>query len=100
MSSRPPSWLEFLAAISTVEEWLLAKIAEIREKYPGHEDILAQLEDALKAKQRTIEVLVSIGTELQALAGGRGPVEHDPVDWAAMLDEFDVGSPPEEPPTA
>ena len=93
MSSRPPSWQEFLAAISTVEEWLLAKIAEVREKFPGHEDVLGRLEEALRAKQRTMEVLIAIGTELQALSGGRGPVEHDPVDWAAMLDEYE--GPPE-----
>ncbi len=94
MSSRVPSWGELLTAIATVEEWLLAKVAEIREKFPGHDDILARLEDALRAKQRTLEALLAIGTELQALSGGRGPVDHDPVDWAAMTDEFDVGEPP------
>lgn len=97
MSDRVPTWLEFLAAIATVEEWLLAKIAEVRAKFPGHEDVLGRLEEALRGKQRTIEVLVAIGTELQALSGGRGPVDHDPVDWASMLDESEF---PEDPPGA
>jgi hypothetical protein len=92
---RSPSWQEFLAAIGTVEEWLLAKIAEIRVKFPGHEDILAQLEEALRAKARTIEVLMAIGVELQALSGGKGPVVHDPVDWA-----MGPGDLPDDPPGA
>ena len=92
MSDRVPSWLEFLAALGTVEEWLLAKIAEIRLKFPGHDDVLDQLADALRAKQRTMEVLLAIGTELQALSSGKGPVDHDPVDWASLLDD---SSPPQ-----
>jgi hypothetical protein len=89
VSQRIPSWGELLTAIATVEEWLLAKIAEIRLKFPGHDDVLGRLEDILKAKQRTLEALLAIGTELQALSGGQGPVDHDPVDWAALLDEYE-----------
>ncbi len=95
MSNRP-TWQEFLAAVSVVEEWILAKIAWIRENYPEHTEILDRLEDALRAKERTLMALIAIGTELQALSGGQGPVDHDPVDWAAMLDEFDPGGPPPE----
>jgi hypothetical protein len=94
---RVPTWLEFLAALGTVEEWLLAKIAEVREKFPEHAEVLSQLADALRAKQRTMEVLLAIGTELQALSSGKGPVSHDPVDWASLLDD---SSPPLDPPGA
>jgi len=91
VSDRIPSWLELLTALATVEEWLLAKVAEIRLKFPDKAEVLDQLADALRAKQRTMEALLAIATELQALSAGKGPVGHDPVDWAALLDD---SSPP------
>jgi len=82
VSDKIPSWLELLTALATVEEWLLAKVAEIKLKFPDKAEVLDQLADALRAKQRTMEALLAIATELQALSAGKGPVTHDPVDTA------------------
>lgn len=77
-----PPLSDFLNALAVIEQFLLAKLAELQEKFPTEADNLQNLAEYLKAKGRTLEVLTLVAAELEVLESGRGPVSHDPVDLA------------------
>lgn len=77
-----PTLAEFMAALLVVEGFLLAKVDELRAKFPEYSADLDRLVDYLKVHGRTLETLTLVAKELQVLGAGEGPVEHDPVDLA------------------
>ncbi len=93
--TKPPGWVEVLAAVAVLEAWVRAQIAWLREKGIGDPETLDRLEDMLRAKERLVSTLMLVAVELQVLGAGEGPVEHDPVDFA-----YDPVHDPETPPGA
>ena len=77
-----PTLMDFLSALVTVERFLLAKAAELREKYPAFATDIDRLVEYLNIHGRTIETLAVVWKELEVLGTGSGPVGHDPVDLA------------------
>ena len=77
-----PTLAEFIAALATIEAFLLLKLDELKVKFPQFATDLERVREYLKVNGRTLEVLAVVSKELQVLSAGEGPVEHDPVDLA------------------
>jgi hypothetical protein len=77
-----PSLAEFVAALATIEAFLLLKLEELKAKFPQFATDLERVREYLKVNGRTLEVLAFVSAELQVLSQGEGPVDHDPVDLA------------------
>jgi len=77
-----PSLAHFLAALVTIEAFLIAKLEELRVKFPEFAGDLERLREYLRVNGRTLEVLALVAQELQVLSAGEGPVVHDDTDLA------------------
>lgn len=81
-AAKPPSWLEVLAALAVIEAWVQGQLAALKLRYPGQAELLDKLAAMLAITSASLGALRAVVTELQALVGGSGPVDHDPVDTA------------------
>jgi len=80
--AKPPSWLEVLAALAVIESWVAGQLAALKARFPNQSDLIDRLAAMLAITSASLGAIRSVVTELQALGGGSGPVEHDPVDTA------------------
>jgi hypothetical protein len=77
-----PTLADFVMALATIEAFLLAKLDELKERFPSFASDLERVREYLRVNGRTLEVLAVVSQELQVLSAGEGPVVHDDVDLA------------------
>ena len=78
----PPSLSDFLAALLVIEQFLMTKLGDLKERFPAYATDLDKLAEYLRVNGRTLETLALVSRELQVLSAGEGPVEHDDADLA------------------